>query len=65
MRILTETPKTVKERVGEKVSAKQRVIVLAALIIVVLVAVALLIYSFAQVQNYDGIFVSGVRQVWF
>ncbi len=46
-------------------SAKQKGIVLAALIIVCLVAVALLVYSLTQVQNYDGIFVSGVRQVRF
>lgn len=46
-------------------SARQKGIVLAALIIVVLVAVALVLYSLTQVQNYDGIFVSGVRQVLF
>ncbi|MBO5353175.1 MAG: hypothetical protein J6J42_06525 [Lachnospiraceae bacterium] len=46
-------------------SAKQKGIVLAALLIVVLAAVALILYSLTQVQNYDGIFVSGVRQVRF
>ena len=45
-------------------SAKQRVIVLAAITATILVAAGLLLYSLAKVQNYDGIFVSGIRQVW-
>ena len=45
-------------------SAKQRVIVLTAIIVTILVAAGLLLYSMAKVQSYDGIFVSGVRQVW-
>jgi len=45
-------------------SAKQRVIVLTAIVITVLVAAGLLLYSMAEVQSYDGIFVSGIRQVW-
>lgn len=45
-------------------SAKQRVVVLAAIAVTILVAAGLLLYSMAEVQSYDGIFVSGVRQVW-
>ena len=45
-------------------SAKQRVIVLAAIAVTILVAAGLLLYSMAEVQSYDGIFVSGIRQVW-
>ena len=47
------------------VSVKQRIIVITVLAITVLVAVGLLLYSVTQVQEYDGIFVSGVRQVWY
>lgn len=46
-------------------SAKQKGMVFAALLLVILIAVGLLIYSLTQVQTYDGIFVSGVRQVQF
>jgi len=44
-------------------SAKQRAIVLVAIAATSLVAAGLLFYSMAKVQSYDGIFVSGVRQV--
>lgn len=47
-----------------EMSAKQRVIVLTAIAATILVAVGLLLYSMAKVQSYDGIFVSGIRQVW-
>ena len=45
-------------------SAKQKYIVLAALIITVMAAAGLLYYSMAQTTSYDGIFVSSVRQIW-
>lgn len=45
-------------------SAKQRAAVLAAIVFTILVAAGLLLYSMTEVQNYDGIFVSGIRQVW-
>lgn len=45
-------------------SAKQRAVVLAAIVFTILVAAGLLLYSMAEVQSYDGIFVSGIRQVW-
>ena len=49
----------------ENVSAKQRAMVLATILIVLLIVASLLFYSITQVQSYDGIFVSGVRQVWY
>ena len=52
-------------KVCEVVSAKQRAMVLAAILIILLVVAGLLLYSITEVQNYDGIFVSGVRQVWY
>ena len=45
-------------------SAKQKYLVLAALVVTVAVAVVLLYYSMAQTTSYDGIFVSSVRQMW-
>jgi len=45
-------------------SAKQRAVVLTAIAVTILVAAGLLFYSMANAQSYDGIFVSGVRQVW-
>ncbi|MBO5177338.1 MAG: hypothetical protein J6K04_06320 [Lachnospiraceae bacterium] len=45
------------------VSAKQRTIVIFAILAVVLVAVGLIIYSVVNAGEYDGIFVNGVRQV--
>ena len=47
-----------------KMSAKQRALVLFAFLVIVLVAMGLVIYAVTQAQSYDGIFVSGVRQVW-
>ena len=52
-------------KVCENVSAKQRAMVLVAILLILLVATGLLFYSITQVQSYDGIFVSGVRQVWY
>lgn len=46
-----------------KVSVKQRTIVIFAILLVILVAVGLIIYSVASAREYDGIFVNGVRQV--
>ncbi len=45
------------------VSVKQRTIVVFAILIVILVAAGLLIYSVTSARAYDGIFVNGVRQV--
>ena len=45
-------------------SAKQRMLVLVAIAAVILAAAGLLLYSMTEVQSYDGIFVSGIRQVW-
>ncbi len=47
----------------EKVSVKQRTIVIAAILVVILVAAGLIIYSVANARDYEGIFVNGVRQV--
>ncbi|MBP3567988.1 MAG: hypothetical protein J6K04_02370 [Lachnospiraceae bacterium] len=44
-------------------SAKQRTIVIFAILLVVLLAVGLIVYSIASAREYDGIFVNGVRQV--
>lgn len=48
-----------------KVSVKQRTILLLAILIVILVAAALIIYSITNARDYEGIFVSGVRQVLY
>lgn len=48
-----------------KVSVKQRTIVLFAILVVILVAAGLIIYSVTNARDYDGIFVNGVRQVYF
>ena len=47
------------------VSAKQRILVVAAILTVILVAGGLILYSVTNAQDYDGIFVSGIRQVWY
>ena len=49
--------------VKKKVSVKQRIIVILGVLTIVLVAVGLIIYSITSAQNYEGIFVNGVRQV--
>lgn len=46
-----------------KVSVKQRTIVIFAILLVILLAVGLVIYSVANARDYNGIFVNGVRQV--
>ena len=46
-----------------KVSVKQRTVVLFAILIVILVAAGLIIYSVTNSGDYNGIFVNGVRQV--
>lgn len=46
-----------------KVSVKQRTIVIFAILVVILVAAGLIIYSVANARDYEGIFVDGVRQV--
>lgn len=61
MRILTKIPK--QKGMVRVVSAKQRTIVIFAILAVVLVAVGLIIYSVVNAGEYDGIFVNGVRQV--
>jgi len=45
------------------VSVKQRIIVIVAILVVLLVAAGLVIYSVASAGEYNGIFVNGVRQV--
>lgn len=45
------------------VSVKQRAIVIFAILLVILVAAGLIIYSVTSAGEYDGIFVNGVRQV--
>jgi len=45
------------------VSVKQRTIVIVAIIVVLLVAAGLVIFSVANAGEYNGIFVNGVRQV--
>ncbi len=45
------------------VSVKQRTIVIFAILLVILVAVGLIIYSMMNARDYNGIFVNGVRQV--
>lgn len=46
------------------VSVKQRTIVIFAILLVILVAAALIIYSVTNARDYGGIFVNGVRQVF-
>ena len=48
----------------KKVSVKQRTIVIFAILLVMLVAVGLIVYSVANAREYEGIFVNGVRQVF-
>lgn len=62
MRILTENA---KGKAGEFMSVKQKAWVVFAILVMIFVAASLLIYSITQAQSYDGIFVSGVRQVWY
>ncbi len=45
------------------VSVKQRMIVIFAILLVILVAAGLIIYSIASARDYNGIFVNGVSQV--
>lgn len=45
------------------VSAKQRTIVIFAILFVILLAAGLIIYSVSNTGVYDGVFVNGVRQV--
>ena len=61
MRILTKMPK--QKGMVKVVSIKQRAIVIFAILIVILVAAGLIIYSVVNARDYDGIFVNGVRQV--
>lgn len=46
-----------------EVSVKQRTIIVFAILVVILVAAGLIIYSVINSREYDGIFVNGVRQV--
>ena len=48
-----------------EVSVKQRTIVILAILAIILLAVGLIIYSVTSAQEYEGIFVSGVRQVLY
>lgn len=48
-----------------RVSVKQRTIVIFAILLVILVAAGLIIYSMLNARDYNGIFVNGVRQVLF
>lgn len=47
----------------KKVSVNRKTILLFAIILIVLVAVGLMIYSMINAKDYNGIFVNGVRQV--
>ncbi len=49
----------------KQMSTKQRAIIFTAITVMILVAAGLLVYSMVQAKTYDGIFVEGVRQVWF
>lgn len=44
-------------------SAKQKYLIFAALVITILVIVSLLLYPMTQSANYEGVFVSSVRQL--
>ena len=44
-------------------SVNRKTILLFAIILIVLVAVGLMIYSMINAKDYNGIFVNGVRQV--
>lgn len=46
-------------------SVKQKAWIVFAILVMIFAATGLLIYSAAQAQSYDGIFVSGVRQVLY
>lgn len=61
MRILTKIPQ--QKGMVKVVSAKQRLIVIFAILVVFFVAAGLIIYSVVNAGEYDGIFVNGVRQV--
>lgn len=47
----------------KKVSVNRKTILLFAILLVILVAAGLIIYSMINAGDYDGIFVNGVRQV--
>lgn len=49
----------------KKVSVKQKTIVVLGILAIIMVAAGLIIYSIANAQNYEGIFVNGVRQVLY
>jgi len=61
MRILTKMP--TQKGMVKVVSVKQRTIVIVTILVVLLVAAGLVIYSVANSGEYNGIFVNGVRQV--
>ena len=45
------------------VSVNRKTILLLAILVVILVATGLIIYSMVNARDYNGIFVNGVRQV--
>ena len=47
----------------KSVSVNRKTILLLAILVVVLVAAGLIIYSMVNARDYNGIFVNGVRQV--
>ncbi len=49
----------------KKVSVKQRIILILGILAIIMVAAGLIIYSITNAQNYEGIFVNGVRQVLY
>ena len=55
--------KSGKKGMVRSVSVKQRTIVIVALLVVILVAAGLILYSVANAGEYNGVFVNGVRQV--
>lgn len=46
------------------VSVNKKTIIITAILLIILVSAGLIIYSFAGAQNYEGIFVNGVKQVF-
>lgn len=59
-----DTNKNAKRKgMVRSVSVNKRTIVVVAILFVILVAACLIVYSVINAQEYNGIFVNGVRQV--
>lgn len=46
-------------------SINRKTIIILTILLVILVAAGLIIYAIANIHNYDGIFVNGVKQVFY